>query len=75
MCHVIPYPLPIQPRSQGVLTSYADHEAEWTPWYILIKSAQNMGRLAAIMDLQFARQRWLCDLDSKLQSNIVMVVA
>ena len=47
----------IQPRSQGVLTAYADYQAEWTPWYTAIKSAQKMGRLAAIMDLTVPRQR------------------
>ena len=35
-----------QPRSQGVFTSYANQEAEWTS----IKCAQKIGALAAIMD-------------------------
>ena len=36
-----------QPRSQGVLKSYADQEAEWTPWYTAIKFAQKMGKLGS----------------------------
>ena len=32
-----------QPRSQGVPTSYADHEAEGTPSYTSIRCAQNLG--------------------------------
>ena len=45
-----------QPRSQDVLTSYADHEAEGTPWYTSIKCAQNLGALAAFMDFTVPRQ-------------------
>ena len=44
-------------RSQGAATSYADHEAERTPWYTSIKCAQEMGAITTIMDLQFVRQR------------------
>ena len=46
-----------QPRSLAVLTSYADHEAEWTTWYTSIQYPQKMDALAAIMALQFAWQR------------------
>ena len=34
-----------QPRSLGVLTSYADHEAEGTPWYTSIKFAQKFRQI------------------------------
>ena len=49
------------------LRHYADHEDfdqitdQW------INCAQKMSALAAIMDLQLARQRLLCDLNSKQQ--------
>ena len=47
--------IPVQPRSQGVLTSYADHEAEQTPWYISIKFAQKMGKFGS----HHGFHRWL----------------
>lgn len=42
-----------QPRFHGILTSYADHEADATPPYTSINSAIKMGEIAATMDLQF----------------------
>ena len=44
-----------QPRSQGVLTSYAHHEAEGTPWYTSMKCAQNLGAFGS----HYGFHRWL----------------
>ena len=44
----------MQPRSQGVLMSFNDREAERTPWYTSIKFAQNMGKFRS----HYGFHRW-----------------